>query len=145
MIFFQYLPKSFIIKTERIKLSHSTKGVLISCMRFNTLIKWLIGCEGFYIVSALFQPYNGNRGKKIKPLHVLHVFVFLIIMSVQLYIVLLYSSVYFHSDGDLFCLFGNLRPIWELFTNLEMRPLTVKDCKCWPMLGINGHWAVRDL
>ena len=28
------------------------------------------------------------------------------------------------------------------FFHMEMSPLPVKGCKCWPMLGTYGHWAV---
>ena len=44
-----------------------------------------------------------------------------------------------------FVLFWVYRPTREFFIHMETSPLPVKDCKCWPMLGIHSHCAVRVL
>ena len=31
----------------------------------------------------------------------------------------------------------------RMFTHIEMSPIPVKGCKCWPMLGTYGYWVVR--
>ena len=44
------------------------------------------------------------------------------------------------------CLFvRGFRPTRQFFTHMETTPLPIKGCKCWPMLGTRGHWAVRVL
>ena len=42
-----------------------------------------------------------------------------------------------------FCLFVVLCPTGEYFTYMETSPLLAKSCKCWPILGSHGHWAMR--
>ena len=49
------------------------------------------------------------------------------------------------SKADIVCLFVVYRPIREFFTHMKTSPLPVKGCKCWPMRGTHGHWAVRVL
>ena len=45
--------------------------------------------------------------------------------------------------GLFVCLCGVYRPTLEFFTHhMETSPLPVKGCKCWPMFGTHGHWAV---
>ena len=41
------------------------------------------------------------------------------------------------------CLYGVYSPTREFFFHMETSPLPVKGCIFWPMLGTNGHWAVR--
>ena len=42
-----------------------------------------------------------------------------------------------------FCLFVVLCPTGEYFTYMETSTLLAKSCKCWPILGSHGHWAMR--
>ena len=41
------------------------------------------------------------------------------------------------------CLLRIYDPIREFFIHMETSTLLVKGCTFWPMLGTNGHWAVR--
>ena len=43
----------------------------------------------------------------------------------------------------LFCLFVDLRPTGEFFTQRGTSPLPVKGFNFWPMLVTHGHWAER--
>ena len=38
---------------------------------------------------------------------------------------------------------GNFPPNREFLTHLETSPLPLKRCKCSPLPGTHGHWAVR--
>ena len=43
------------------------------------------------------------------------------------------------------CLLGLIVTLANFISHMETSPLPVKGCECWPLLGTDGHWAVRVL